>query len=74
MDTVETEFHDEDVEAVWMQKGKGPSFGSCWTCGGDYFARSCQKGDGSKWEVVMSDVRDLLGVWRYPFFGGMSKW
>ena len=24
-----TEFHDEDVEAVWMQKGKGLSYGSC---------------------------------------------
>ena len=31
-----------------MQKGKGKglSYGSCWTCGGSLFSRECPKGDG----------------------------
>ena len=50
--------YDEDVnvEAVGVQKGKGkgPAFGTCWTCGGSHFVRSCpeennksQKGSGN---------------------------
>ena len=36
-----------NVEAVGVQKGKGkgPAFGTCWTCGGSHFARSCPKGN-----------------------------
>ena len=36
------------VEAVGVQKGKGkgPMFGSCWTCGGNHFSRECPKGGG----------------------------
>ena len=36
----------EGVEAVGAQKGKGkgPAYGSCWTCGGPHFSRDCPKG------------------------------
>ena len=49
MDIGEMQCYDEDVnvEAVGVQKGKGkgPAFGTCWTCGGSHFARSCPKGN-----------------------------
>ena len=49
MDIGEMQCCDEDmnVEAVGVQKGKGkgPAFGTCWTCGGSHFARSCPKGN-----------------------------
>ena len=31
----------EDVEAVGKGKGRGPMFGSCWTCGGPHFSNEC---------------------------------
>ena len=45
MDMVEMQCCDEDVnvEAVEMQKRKGPAFGMCWTCVGSHFARSSPK-------------------------------
>ena len=50
MDIGEMEQYDGDanVEAVGVQKGKGkgPMYGSCWTCGGNHFSRDCPKGGG----------------------------
>ena len=31
----------EEVEAVGKGKGRGPMFGSCWTCGGPHFSNEC---------------------------------
>ena len=44
----DTEGWDYEVEAVGAQKGKGkgPLYGSCWTCGGAHFSRDCPKGGG----------------------------
>ena len=38
----------EDVSAVGARKGKGrgPMYGSCWTCGGDHYQSECPKGAG----------------------------
>ena len=40
------EDQSEEVEAVGARKGKGPAYGSCWTCGGAHFQRECPKGWG----------------------------
>ena len=49
MDIGEMEYHvdNEDAEAVAIQKGKGKglSYGPCWTCGGNHSATSCPKGN-----------------------------
>ena len=52
LDIVEMWYHDEDVKAVGMQKGKGPTCLSCWTCGGSQSARSCPKGQQQRSELV----------------------
>ena len=92
MDIGEMEYHvdNEDVEAVAIQKGKGKglSYGLCWTCGGNHLARSCPKGNNKgqkgfgreggekgkgKMEVVGSDVWVLLDLWWQPLFKGMPE-
>ena len=40
---------DVNVEAVGVRKGKGPVFGTCWTCGGSHFVRKGEeKGNGNE--------------------------
>ena len=84
MDIGEMQCYDEDVnvEVVGVQKGKGkgPAFGTCWTCGGSHFARSCpkgnnkgQKGFGKAEEADQSDVWVLLDLRRQPLFEGVSE-
>ena len=44
----EEEHDGEYMEVVGAAKGKGkgPMYGSCWTCGGNHFSRDCPKGGG----------------------------
>ena len=41
-------YHDFGLDAVGAQKGggKGPLYGSCWSCGGAHFQSECPKGSG----------------------------
>ena len=79
--------YDEDVnvEAVGVQtgKGKGPAFGTCWTCGGshlskgeqqgsDRFRQRRRQGQGQR-EADQSDVWVLLDLRRQPLFEGVSE-
>ena len=64
---------DEYVDAVGAQKGKGkgPSFGSCWTCGGNHYARECPTngGKGQKGKGKGDEKGKGKGKSTGPMFG-----
>ena len=67
----EEEHDGEYMEVVGAAKGKGkgPMYGSCWTCGGNHYSRDCPRGKGKGPGKGESEKGKGKGRASAPMFG-----